>query len=85
MTLFMNGAIALACLANGLFFLRFWKNTRDPLFGKFAISFWLLAVDQILLMMLGQSSVSSPAEYLPRLAAFLVIIVAIVEKNKKRH
>jgi hypothetical protein len=81
---FINGAIAMACSAIGMFFLKFWKNTRDRLFALFAVAFWLLALDRIVIDIIGQSNTSSPEEYLLRLGAFLVIIVAIIEKNRKK-
>jgi len=84
MNAFLNGFITMACLANGLFFLRFWKNTGDRLFAMFAVSFWLLAFDQIVISVLRTSQVASPAQYLARLAAFVVLIAAIVEKNRKK-
>ena len=81
---FINGAIAMACMAIGLFFLKFWKTTRDRLFAFFALAFWLLAFDRIVVDIVGQTETSSPEEYLPRLGAFLVIIVAIIEKNRQK-
>ena len=84
MNIFINGAIAMACAAIGMFFLKFWKNTRDRLFALFAVAFWMLAVDRIIINAIGQTETSSPEEYLPRLGAFLVIIVAIIEKNRKK-
>jgi uncharacterized protein DUF5985 len=85
MNVFINGAIAMACVAIGVFFLKFWKNTRDRLFAMFAVSFWLLACDRIVIVGIGQSETSTPAEYLLRLAAFLLIIEAIVEKNRRKY
>jgi len=81
---FINGAIALACMAIGVFFLKFWKNTRDRLFAFFALAFWMLALDRVIIDSIGQTETSSPEEYLPRLGAFLLIIVAIIEKNRKK-
>src|SRR5207253_2519041 len=81
---FINGAIAMACMAIGLFFLKFWKTTRDRLFAFFALAFWLLAFDRIVVDIVGQTETSSPEEYLPRLGAFLVIIVANIKKNRQK-
>lgn len=44
---FLLGAIMMAFLVVGLFFLRFWKETQDRLFSIFAIAFWILAINQI--------------------------------------
>ena len=42
MLTFLWGASALGCWVIGLFFLRFWRNTRDRLFAFFAAAFWVL-------------------------------------------
>lgn len=79
---FLSGAVAMGFGIAGLFFLRFWSKTRDQLFLAFTLAFWLLGLGQA---MLAFSSV--PAEerswlYLLRLAAFVIILVAIWRKNK---
>jgi hypothetical protein len=79
---FLWGGSAAAAAAAGLFFFRFWRETRDRLFLWFAVAFWLLATSWFLL-----STMSPPAEnrhyvYALRLAAFLLIIAGIVEKNR---
>ena len=43
---FLSGAITMGFLAGGLFFLRFWRETRDQLFLTFAVAFWLLGLVQ---------------------------------------
>jgi hypothetical protein len=83
MNTFLNGAITMGCLASGLFFLKFWKNTHDRLFALFAVAFWLLALDRLLIVTSQTSEISSPIQYLARLGAFVVIICAIVDKNWK--
>jgi hypothetical protein len=40
--------------------------------------------NRIIIDTVGQSETLSPEEYLPRLGAFLIIIVAIIEKNRKK-
>ncbi len=59
-------------------------HTRDRLFAFFALAFWMLALDRIIVDSIGQTETFSPEEYLPRLGAFLIIIVAIIEKNRKK-
>ena len=44
MNIFINGAIAMACLAIGVFFARFSKNTHDRLFAMFAVELVLVLV-----------------------------------------
>ena len=78
---FMSGAIALGYAALGLFFLRFWRRTRDSLFASFAVAFWLLAVNVAAATLAGPDEFHHASIYLLRLAAFVLIIAAIVRKN----
>jgi uncharacterized membrane protein HdeD (DUF308 family) len=78
------GATAMASLTAALFFLRYWRQSRDPLFVMFAIAF---AIDAVMRFVLGFSPFSSedePLYYVPRLITFALIIIAIVQKNRRR-
>jgi uncharacterized membrane protein HdeD (DUF308 family) len=76
------GAIAMANLTIGLFFLRFWKKTRDRFFLFFAIAFSLEGVNRILLGLSYNTNENEPIYYLVRLLAFVLILIAIVDKNR---
>ena len=78
---FLNGAIATCCLVAGLFFLRFWRKTRDRLFAIFAVAFWLLGLNWLALALTEQDEVSS-VYYAVRLLAFVLILYAIIDKNR---
>jgi hypothetical protein len=65
----------------GLFFLRFWVRTRDKLFLSFAAAFSLMAVSQALLTFSGDLREEQSWTYLIRLAAFVLIIIAVLRKN----
>jgi hypothetical protein len=81
MTGILAGMVTMGFLIAALFFVRFWRRTGDPLFATFAVAFVLLAVNQALI---GFSSLPSEGHsllYLPRLAAFALLIAAIVWKN----
>ncbi len=65
----------------GLFFLRFWRRTRDSLFAAFALAFWLFAANQTLVAVWGLEGDERGWIYLVRLAGFSVIIAAILKKN----
>jgi hypothetical protein len=78
---FASGAITMGHLIAGLFFLRFWARTRDRLFLAFSAAFWLLAVNQALVALSGIPREEQSWIYIIRLAAFTLIIVAIVHKN----
>ena len=78
---FVGGLIAGGYFTVGLFFLRFWGRTRDALFAAFAVAFWLMAVGQGATVLLGLPEESRSTVYLLRLAAFGLIIAAILAKN----
>ena len=79
---FLSGAVALGFLVCGLFFLRFWRRTRDQLFLAFALAFGLLGLGQTILALANIPTEERGSLYLIRLAAFAVIIVAILRKNR---
>jgi hypothetical protein len=81
---FAGGALTLGYLAVGLFFLKFWRRTRDSLFAAFAIAFALLAVNQAAPVLLRIPSEDQGYIYLLRLFAFLLIIAAVLRKNLGR-
>jgi ABC-type transport system involved in cytochrome c biogenesis ATPase subunit len=76
----LAGAIMLNAWAIALFFLRFWKKTRDPLFGWFALAFLLLGFERVTMATLSAGAHS--LVYLTRLCAFLLIFWAICDKNR---
>lgn len=79
---FLSGAVALGFFVCGLFFLRFWWRTRDPLFVAFALAFALLGLGQTIIALANIPTEERGSLYLIRLAAFAVIIVAILRKNR---
>ena len=80
---FISGLITMGFLVSGLFFMRFWMRTRDGLFAAFAAAFWLLALNQGLLALSNLPIEERSWIYLLRLAAFIIIIVAIAVKNRR--
>jgi hypothetical protein len=78
----LTGAIAAGSVVAGLFFLRFWKTTRDRFFLYFAISFLLEGGNRFLLGFMGWLREEAPAYYLIRLVAYGLILAAILEKNQ---
>lgn len=76
------GAIAMATLTIGLFFLRFWKKTRDHFFLFFAVAFGLEGLNRTLLGLIHSSTEDEPVFYLVRLLSFILILIAIVDKNR---
>lgn len=81
---FLSGAVALGFFVCGLFFARFWRRTNDPLFLAFALSFCLLGLGQTILALANIPTEERGSIYLVRLAAFAIIIAAILRKNRSR-
>lgn len=79
---FLNGATMLAYLASALFFLRFWTQSRDRLFGFFALAFTLLAINRAGLVVLTSDDERLYYLYVVRLFSFLLILYAIWDKNR---
>jgi hypothetical protein len=78
---FVSGALCLGFLVASLFFLRFWRETRDRLFLFFTMSFVVLALQRITLMMTSAVPALELPSYGLRLLAFLLMLAAIVDKN----
>ena len=78
---FLLGVISTASLCAGVFFLRFWRRTRDVLFLAFSVSFFIEGVNRVAFLTLQRPSEGSPMIYLIRLLAFLLILIAIIGKN----
>ncbi len=82
--LVLTGAVMMASAVTALFFLKFWRQTGDRFFLLFSAAFALDAVARFMLALLPYSSEQEPLFYMPRLITFLLIIVAIIEKNRGR-
>jgi hypothetical protein len=84
---FVWGGLAIACLTAALLFLRFWSLTRERLFLFFALGFAVFAGNWTW-MALSIDALGVEARnymyYLPRLLAFSLIILGILDKNRRR-
>ncbi|HEY4640808.1 MAG TPA: DUF5985 family protein [Thermoanaerobaculia bacterium] len=78
MILFLSGVLTMGYLVAALFFLRFWRQTRDRLFGWFAAAFFILALHRVFVVSMPDSELG----YVVRLLAFVVILAAIWDKNR---
>lgn len=79
---FLSGAVAFGFFVCALFFLRFWRRTRDQLFLAFALAFALLGTGQTVLALANIPTEERGSIYLIRLAAFALILLAILWKNR---
>jgi hypothetical protein len=82
--LFLSGMLSMGYLVAAVFFLRFWSRSRDRLFLYFAGAFALLSVQRISLVVATDWLEDTAWIFLIRLAAFVLILFAIVSKNRKR-
>lgn len=80
---FLQGAVAMGCAAAGLFFLRFWHQSRDRLFVQFALAFWMLAMSYATLTLLSSASEWRVPVFTLRLFAFCLILYGIFDKNRR--
>jgi peptidoglycan/LPS O-acetylase OafA/YrhL len=78
---YLSGAVTLGYFVAAVFFLRFWRKTRDRLFLAFAISFGLLALNQAIAMFFDAGDENTAFAYGLRVLGFILILVAIVDKN----
>ena len=79
----LAGGIATASLIAGLFFLRFWRQTRDRFFLFFSLSFLIEGLNRFALYTLAGLDDQQPIYYVIRLVAYGLIVWAIVDKNLK--
>lgn len=80
---FLWGAVAMGSWTVGLFFLRFWAQTKDRFFLLFGLAFFALCVNWIGLALTNSADEARTLFYLVRLLAFLLILGAIWDKNRK--
>lgn len=78
---FLVGVIATSSIMAGIFFLKFWKRTRDFLFLAFSIAFIIEGLDRACVIMLAKPNEGSPWIYVVHLFAAVLLLVAILKKN----
>jgi uncharacterized membrane protein HdeD (DUF308 family) len=81
---FLLGVIATLSLTAGIFFLKFWRKTRDSLFLAFSLAFIIEGLNRCAFLFLEKPNEGSPYIYCVRLLAFLLILSAILRKNSGR-
>jgi hypothetical protein len=81
---FAAGLVTMGYAIAAVFFLKFWRQTRDRLFMTFALAFVLMALNAGLPTLLDIPREEQSPFFLLRLAAFVLIIIAIIGKNVRR-
>jgi len=71
--------------ALSVFFLKFWRRTRDSFFLLFSAAFAIDAASRFALGISPASDTTEPIYFFPRLVMFGLIAIAIVGKNVSRN
>lgn len=78
----LMGAVAMASAVAALYFIKFWRHTRDSFFLLFAAAFGIDAAGRLWLGIVQISNDAEPVVYLSRLVTFSLIVIAIIQKNR---
>ena len=79
---FMSGAVMMGCVGASIFFFKFWSKTQDRFFAIFASAFLLLAFERWLFVFIQATNEAHTWVFIVRLFAFLLILGAVVDKNR---
>jgi len=90
-SVFFSGICMTSFAASGLFFLKFYKASGDRFFRLFSFACWFLALERVALLFVADPFASIPTPqnkseswvYLFRLVAFIIIVFAIVDRNRR--
>jgi hypothetical protein len=78
---FLLGAMSVANAVVALFFLRYFRDTKDTLFLYFAAAFGLETINRAVLAFAATPNEASPAIYVLRAFAYSLILLGIYRKN----
>ena len=79
--IFLSGMTTMGFMVASLFFLNFWRRTRDRLFATFGVAFFLLAINQAVIFLSSVPREEQIWVYALRITAFGLLIAAIIGKN----
>jgi hypothetical protein len=80
----LAGATAMCLLMAGAWFLQTWSTSRDRLFLLFAIAFLLMAGTQVYQAIAVAYREPGTLQYIVRLVSYLLILAAIIDRNRAR-
>jgi hypothetical protein len=80
---YIHGALMMGCFVIGLKFLKYWRLSRDRFFVFFASAFWIFAIGWAVRAFLQFGNEHGHLAYVPRLLAFLLILIGIFDKNRR--
>lgn len=92
-TMFLSGVTAAMFLVAAIFFLKFWRASRNRFFALFAVACALFSLERVLSMIVFVTltpEIYKALEargwvYILRLAGFGVITGAIIDRNRTKH
>jgi hypothetical protein len=79
------GALTTTSIVAALFLLRYWRLSRDRLYMFFCVAFAVLGLNWLGLALIAHADETAHRLYLLRLLAFVLIIIGIVDKNRRGH
>lgn len=81
---FLRGGLAMSCVVVAMYFMRAWRLSRDRLFLIFCLAFLVFAAHWTLLATSHASTETQHYFYVTRLCVFVMIALAIVDKNRRK-
>ncbi len=78
----LHGAATALCAVVMLFFFRLWHRSHDRFYLFFAVAFLIFAAHWAILGS-GRAGEHAVWPYTTRLVAFVLILIAIVDKNRR--
>ena len=78
----LHGAVVMGCWVAMLFFVRYWRQSRERLFALFALAFGVMSLNWLALALLRTDDERRYQLFLVRLVAFVIILYAVWDKNR---
>lgn len=78
---FLLGVVVTTTITAAVFFLKFWRKTRDQLFLAFAAAFFMEGCNRFAALFSETPNEREPWSYVVRMISFLLIVWAIIRKN----
>ena len=79
----LHGMLVFGCFVIGLKFLKYWRLSRDRFFVFFASAFFVFTAGWGLRAVFSTAHEHGHLLYLPRLLGFALIVIAIIDKNRR--
>jgi len=84
LTIATSGAILIGYVIIAAIFWRWSKRMQERLFARFSVAFYVLALERLLILGVGENETHRALIYLTRLFAFLLIIWSIWSQSRRK-